>query len=86
MDEQQQKKNSCSANHSLNSWPAKQSKLRTLELVTENQTKIIILPPLCGSVERALGFWPAKQPSAGRQQTTLLLCIRTLHYPVEVKM
>ena len=43
--------------------------------MTEDQIKILLLPPLCGSVERALGFWPAKQPSAGRQQTTLLLYV-----------
>ena len=48
--------------------------------MTESQIEMVILQPLCGSVERALGSWPAKQPSAihedaGRQQTTLLLYV-----------
>jgi hypothetical protein len=40
--------------------------------------------PLCGSTERALDSWPAKQPSAvhegaSRQQTTLLLYFYVLY-------
>ena len=58
--------------------------------ISKSQIKMKAVSPLCGSTERALGSWPAKQPSAvhegaGRQQTTLFT-IRTLHYPVEVKM